>query len=115
NGLALFRSHCVQCHGAPGVAPEPFALGMTPAPANLAITARAWSPAEMFWIVKYGAKMTGMPAWKYRLDDREIWDVVAFLTELPALSPRRYAELADESGAPVRPELPPPRAGDQEA
>ena len=34
-GLALYRQHCVQCHGAPGLAPESFALGMTPAPANL--------------------------------------------------------------------------------
>lgn len=96
NGLALFREHCVQCHGAPGVAPESFALGMTPAPANLVITAREWPAAELFWIIKYGAKMTGMPAWKYRMDDSEIWDVVALLAELPALSPRQYAERAGE-------------------
>ena len=96
NGLALFRQHCVQCHGAPGVAPEPFALGLTPAPANLVITAREWPAAELFWIIKYGAKMTGMPAWKYRLDDNQVWDVVAFLAELPALSPRQYAERSAE-------------------
>jgi mono/diheme cytochrome c family protein len=89
-GLALYRQHCVQCHGAPGVAPEPFALGMTPAPANLVYTARQWSPAEVFWVVKEGIKMTGMPAWKYRLADEDIWAIVSFVRELPKLSPEDY-------------------------
>src|SRR5918992_850903 len=77
-GLALYRQHCVQCHGAPGVAPEPFALGMTPAPANLAYTAKTWQPAELFWVVKEGIKMTGMPAWKYRMTDGDLWAIVSF-------------------------------------
>jgi mono/diheme cytochrome c family protein len=89
-GLALYRWHCVQCHGAPGVAPEPFALGMTPAPANLAHTAREWPAADLFWVVKEGIKMTGMPAWKYRITEEDIWAVVAFLRELPKLSPEQY-------------------------
>src|ERR1044071_3733732 len=29
-GRALYDAHCVRCHGAPGIAPEPFALGLTP-------------------------------------------------------------------------------------
>lgn len=89
-GLALYRAHCVQCHGAPGVAPEPFALGMTPVPANLAHTAREWTAAEMFWVIKEGLKMTGMPAWKHRMDDDDLWAIVAFLQELPRLSPHEY-------------------------
>src|SRR5689334_10924510 len=35
-GRSLYALNCVRCHGAPGVAPESFALGMTPSPANLA-------------------------------------------------------------------------------
>lgn len=89
-GEAHFREHCVHCHGAPGVSPAPFALGMTPVPANLAYTAREWSSAELFWVIKYGIKMTGMPAWEFRLADEEIWAIVAFLQELPRIPPRRY-------------------------
>jgi mono/diheme cytochrome c family protein len=89
-GLALFREHCVACHGAPGVPPERFALGLTPSAANLAHTARDWPPGELFWVVKYGIKMTGMPAWTFRLTDEDIWAVVAFLEELPRLSPADY-------------------------
>ena len=93
-GLALFRRHCVQCHGAPGVAPEPFALGLTPLPAPLVQTGREWTSGEIFWVVKHGIKMTGMPAWKYRLADEEIWALVAFMREqLPYVSPQEYAAL----------------------
>ena len=92
-GLAIYREHCEQCHGAPGIAPQPFALGMTPTPANLSHTAREWHPAEIFWVVKEGLKMTGMPAWKFRLEEREIWAVVAFMRQMAHLSPRQYAEM----------------------
>jgi len=94
HGLRLYRLHCVQCHGAPGVAPEPFALGMMPLPANLALTAREWqNPAEIFWVAKFGIKTSGMPAWEFRLTDADLWAVVAFVETLPLQSPREYAGL----------------------
>ena len=96
-GLPLYRLHCIQCHGAPGVAPEPFALGLTPAPANLALKARRSDAAELFWTIKYGLKMTGMPAWEFRLNDADIWSLVAFLSRLPGLAPAQYRELAAAS------------------
>lgn len=93
-GLLLYRAHCVQCHGAPGVAPEPFALGLTPPPSNLALKAREVQPAELFWSVKYGLKMTAMPAWTFRLSDADLWAVVAFVQQLPSLSPADYRDWA---------------------
>jgi mono/diheme cytochrome c family protein len=90
NGFAHYRSHCLQCHGAPGIAPEPFALGLVPAPAALVATAREWPAKEIYWVVKHGIKMSGMPAWEYRMTDEEIWDVVAFVEHMPALSPAEY-------------------------
>jgi mono/diheme cytochrome c family protein len=117
NGFLLFRAQCVQCHGAPGVSPDPFSLGMTPAPANLAATGREWRANELFWVVKHGIKMTGMPAWEYRLTDREIWDVVAFMKHMPTLSPQTYAarsaELAEQKPAAPVPQA--VRRGDVEA
>jgi mono/diheme cytochrome c family protein len=91
-GLALYRQNCVQCHGAPGIAPERFALGLTPVPANLVYTAREWTPAEIFWVVKEGLKMTGMPAWKHRMTEAQIWSIVSFMRELPGLSPEDYRQ-----------------------
>jgi mono/diheme cytochrome c family protein len=92
-GLALYRSHCVQCHGAPGMAPARFALGMTPVPVPLVHTARHWNPAELFWVVSEGIKMTGMPAWKYRMSSEDMWAVVAFLPVMAQLTPQEYAQL----------------------
>ncbi len=99
-GAVHYREHCVQCHGAPGVAPGPLALGMTPAPANLVGTARSWKPAELFWVVKHGVKMSGMPAWQYRLADDQIWDTVAFVAAMVGMTPRGYAD-ATRQGAQV--------------
>ena len=93
DGAFLYRQHCLQCHGAPGIAPAPFALGMTPVPVPLVHTARAWTPAEMFWVVKEGIKMTGMPAWKYRLSDEHIWAVVAYLPAMAQMTPEQFAKM----------------------
>jgi mono/diheme cytochrome c family protein len=94
-GAGHYRGHCLQCHGAPGVAPDALAFGMTPAPVNLVSTAREWPADEIYWVIQHGIKMSGMPAWNYKLSEQEIWDVVAFVEALPALSPVEYAALSD--------------------
>src|SRR3546814_15103370 len=48
------------------------------------------SASEQFWIIKHGIKMTAMPAWGKTHDDRLIWDMVAFIRQLPSLSPAQY-------------------------
>lgn len=106
-GLHHYREHCVQCHGAPGVPPEPFALGLTPLPGSLSDTAREWTPSQLYWVIRHGIKMTGMPAWQFRLDDEELWSVVAFLKTLPGLSPQAYRD-ANAAGPVVRAETPLP-------
>ncbi len=114
SGRRLYGAHCASCHGAPGIAPDAFALGLMPVPANLALTAREWkNPAELFWVAKYGIKMSGMPAWEFRLAEVELWAVVAFVRTLPALSPQEYraAIAGDHDRHPVRADAPGPAAG----
>lgn len=93
-GLRLHHTNCVPCHGAPGIAPDGFALGMMPVPASLALTAREWQPAEVYWVVKHGIKTSGMPAWEFRLADADLWAIVAFVAILPTLSPEEYRDRA---------------------
>jgi len=93
HGVALFREHCVQCHGAPAVPPERFAMGLTPLATPLARSGLDRSPGYLYWVIREGIKMTGMPAWRYRLSDPEIWAVVAFIKKLPSLSPDEYQAL----------------------
>lgn len=108
-GLSHYREHCVQCHGAPGIAPAPFALALTPLPANLAHAGRVWTPAEIYWTVKHGIKMTGMPAWKYRMGEEDLWAIVAFVHRLPYLSPTEYQAMA--KATPHHDHRPPPPSG----
>lgn len=91
-GAQCYRSHCQQCHGAPGQAPEAFALGMLPVPANLVDSARKWTPHDLRWVISNGIKMTGMPAWRYRLTDADIATIVAFVAHLPQQTPASYLE-----------------------
>ena len=90
SGFYLYRQHCEKCHGGPGVAPEDFAKGLTPVPLSLVEVAWLWKPADLYWTTKYGIKMTGMPAWEYRLSEEQLWAVVAFLNQLRNLSPQQY-------------------------
>jgi mono/diheme cytochrome c family protein len=105
SGFRQYKAHCVQCHGAPGISPDAAALGMTPVPGYLVPTAREWTAAQIHWVVKHGIKMTGMPAWKYRMDDDEIWQVVAFVKErLPYVTPAQYRDMAARlTGSPAKP------------
>jgi mono/diheme cytochrome c family protein len=48
------------------------------------------TPAQQFWIVKHGIKMTAMPAWGRTHSDELIWDLVAFIRTLPSLAPAQY-------------------------
>jgi mono/diheme cytochrome c family protein len=93
-GRTLYAAHCVQCHGAPGVAPEPFSLGLTPLPKNLAPIARERSAAELYWVIKNGIKMTGMPAWAFRFSESDLWAVTSYVRQLPLVSPQEYAARA---------------------
>jgi len=98
-GVTHFDEHCVVCHGAPGVERGEIANGLYPRPPNLADAARHYTPGELFWIVKHGIRMTGMPAWGDHSDD-ELWVTVAFLQELVEMSPQDYAKLVAASRAP---------------
>jgi mono/diheme cytochrome c family protein len=92
SGLTLFDQHCRQCHGAPGTAPDAIGLGMNPSPPNFAQMGRDLTAAEMFWSISNGIKLTGMPAWKYRLSEHERWSIVAFLQTSLTLTPKQYLE-----------------------
>jgi mono/diheme cytochrome c family protein len=98
-GLGCYYQHCAQCHGAPGVAPGPAARGLLPVPGNLAQTALEWPPAWLYYVTRKGVRMTGMPAWEYRLAEPDLWATVAFLQELPSLQPAEYAARAARAPA----------------
>jgi mono/diheme cytochrome c family protein len=94
-GVSHFAEHCVSCHSAPGVQSGELANGMYPQPPVLTDSAKEWSAGELFWIIRNGIKMSGMPSWPGRSDD-DLWDIVAFLQKLPRMSEQEYASLVKE-------------------
>jgi mono/diheme cytochrome c family protein len=85
---AYAESGCINCHGAPGVAPAKFSDGLNPQP-NLKRVVDRLLPQELFWVIKHGIKMTGMPSFGATnppVPDQEIWTMVAFLKKLSSVS-----------------------------
>ncbi|MBT2325676.1 c-type cytochrome [Variovorax paradoxus] len=92
-GAACFRDKCLQCHGAPGVAQGDIGKSMQPLPGPLVDARQHWKPRELYWVTKHGIRMSGMPAWEFRLAEEDLWAVVAFMERLPDLTPQQYAEV----------------------
>ncbi len=89
-GARIFAEQgCVNCHGAPGVGWAKFSEGLRPYPPNLKDLVDARAPARLFWVIKNGINMTGMPAFNEVKDD-DLWKIVAFLKKLPTVSEADY-------------------------
>jgi hypothetical protein len=67
-------------------------------PQTFAKSVKLYTPAELFWIVKHGIRMTGMPSWGDHSDD-ELWATVAFIEKLPGMTDQDYANLVAASRA----------------
>lgn len=98
-GFKAYDSTCVHCHGAPGVKPNAFTRGMRPRPPALWTLVGKLSPAEEFWVVKHGIKMTGMPGFGVIGKDKDIWKMVAFLQKFSGMNAKDYAAMRQEVSA----------------
>ncbi|WP_431470183.1 c-type cytochrome [Sphingosinithalassobacter sp. LHW66-3] len=89
-GAGEYKAMCAHCHGGIGEGRAEWAQGMRPKPPALAGAADEWSASEVFWLVKHGARMTGMPAFGDTHDDRAIWNIAAFVKQMPEMSEDEY-------------------------
>jgi len=85
SGFRHYRKMCAICHTPPGATDSPITRGLKPVPPDLVKSAKRMSAAELFWAIKNGIRMSGMPAWGPTHKDSELWDIVAFLKKLPAM------------------------------
>lgn len=90
-GAEHYSEMCTGCHLAPGMGHSELRDGLYPQPPNL--TRFAPDPAEAFWVIKHGLKMTAMPAWGETHDDHTIWAMVAYLQKQPRMSATEYQSL----------------------
>jgi mono/diheme cytochrome c family protein len=113
-GAKAFDKHgCANCHGAPGVPWLKYSEGLNPDPPDLKKVVDQITPAQLFWVVKNGINMTGMPSFQLAgAKDEEIWAIVAFIKKLPTVSETDYKAWTSPPTAPVAPApaTPPPTA-----
>jgi mono/diheme cytochrome c family protein len=101
-GAGQYADMCSGCHLAPGMKRTEISQGLYPRALELRRKTNL-TPAEQFWVIKHGIKMTGMPAWGVTHDDDLLWDVVAFIRQLPELTSEQYETLV--KNAPKHEEL----------
>lgn len=97
-GAPEYKAMCAHCHGGVGEGRAEWAQGMRPMPPALAGAAEDWSGAEIYWLVKHGAKMTGMPAFGPTHDDQALWNIAAFVKAMPGMSAEQYTSYSSEHG-----------------
>jgi mono/diheme cytochrome c family protein len=104
-GARLFATiGCVNCHGAPGVKWAKFSEGLRPDPPELKELVDHRPPSHLFWVIKNGINMTGMPAFARAAKDDELWSIVAFLKKLPIVSDSDYHGWAEPVPAAASPQ-----------
>ena len=100
-GFEHYREMCVECHRAPGLKASETSKGLNPKPPNLSRSdVDEDPPGEIFWVIKNGIRMTGMPAWGVTHSDEKIWAMTAFVQKLPKMTPEQYKAYEKEAGPP---------------
>lgn len=97
-GAASYASMCAHCHAGPGVERAGWAGGMRPLPPELTHAATEWEASEVFWIIRNGLKLSGMPAFGPDHGDEAIVSLTAFVKQLPGMTHEEYEALAGEGG-----------------
>jgi mono/diheme cytochrome c family protein len=87
---AFAQRGCVNCHGGPGADWAKFSEGLHPDPPDLK-EVKDDEPRAIFWVIKNGINMTGMPSFaKAGVDDKEIWSIVAFVKKFGSVKPEEF-------------------------
>jgi mono/diheme cytochrome c family protein len=102
-GARAFASRgCTSCHGGPGVMWAKFSEGLRPDPPDLKDAAKDLTPAQIFWVVRNGINMTGMPGFGLvEAPDQEIWTIAAFVKKLPDVSETDYKAWTADAAPPA--------------
>jgi mono/diheme cytochrome c family protein len=103
-GAKAFDKHgCANCHGAPGVPWQKYSEGLHPDPPDLKEVVDH-TPAQLFWVIKNGINMTGMPSFALAdAKDEEIWAIAAFIKKLPTVSEADYKAWTSKPSAAAAP------------
>jgi mono/diheme cytochrome c family protein len=110
-GAGIYRDHCAACHGLYGK-PSSFAAHMFPSAPPLwqkhrdseVVGVSDDPPAETFWKVDNGIRLTGMPAFNHVLTETQIWQVSLLLANADKPLPPAALAIVHGEAAPTPPQ-----------
>ena len=87
-GDKVYATDCTMCHGSDGHTPTDNGRWMYPRASDLTSRdVQDYSDRELFWIVKNGIRLSGMPAFGKVESDEHIWNLVHYIRTLHASGP----------------------------
>jgi len=87
-GDKVYATDCTMCHGSDGHTPTDNGRWMYPRASDLTSRdVQDYSDRELFWIVKNGIRLSGMPAFGKVESDEHIWNLVHYVRTLRATGP----------------------------
>jgi thiosulfate dehydrogenase len=104
-GADVYKQQCAVCHGLPDQPKSAIAQGMYPPPPQLFHgTGVTDDPAsETYWKAENGIRLTGMPAFKGRLTETQIWQVSVLLANADKIPASVKAALVPSPAVPEQP------------
>jgi mono/diheme cytochrome c family protein len=98
-GHDTFSAKCETCHAYDGGGRTTIGGNSFPRAPVLRTLVTAMSDGEIFYHIRNGIRNTGMPAWD--LPDRQIWQLVAYIRNLPRVATREPQDIAGQQTASV--------------
>jgi len=105
-GARAYEQNCSFCHGGAAQRISRMRTKFNPPVPQIVSHIPGDPDANLFWIVKHGIRMTGMPAWDGILNDAQIWQIVAFVKnsgKLPPEAQEAWRQAATPPSAPSNP------------
>jgi mono/diheme cytochrome c family protein len=102
-GMEHWADHCASCHGNDGSGDTQMGRNLfPPAPDMRAEATQRMSDGELFYVIEYGVRFTGMPGWSTgtAAGKEASWQLVHFIRKLPTLTPAELEAMADMNPRP---------------
>jgi mono/diheme cytochrome c family protein len=92
---AHWADHCAACHANDGSGDTEMGRSLYPPAPNMRQTAtQSLTDGELFSVIQYGVRLTGMPAWgSSHGSEEDSWKLVRFVRHLPQLTSVEKAEM----------------------
>ena len=87
SGIKLYAVNCALCHGAADGKASNIAVGLFQQAPQLAKDGVEDDPeGKIYWKIKHGIRLTGMPSFSKTLSDNQVWQLTLFLKHMDSLS-----------------------------